>query len=76
MSSYTSSYEKIKKRHDGYLPIGVALMLVCCLVTIFVIVPQNGGYGGGTNQLAFWESAGLIWAGVLIGFIALIFRSV
>lgn len=76
MSSYTSSYETQRKRHDGYLPIGVALMLACCLVTIFVIHPQSGGYGGGTNQLAFWEGAGTIWAGVLIGYIALIFRSV
>ena len=76
MSSYTGSYEKVRKRHDEYLPIGVALMLACCLVTIFVINPQSGGYGGGTNQLAFWESAGLLWAGVLIGYVALVFRSV
>jgi len=76
MSSYTGSYEKTRKRHDEYLPIGVALMLVCCLVTIFVISPQSGGYGGGTNQLAFWEAAGVMWAGVLIGYIALIFRAV
>jgi hypothetical protein len=75
MSSYTGSYEKVKKRHDGYLPIGVALMIGCCLVTIFVINPGAGGYGGGTNQLALWEGAGLIWAGVLIGYIALIFRA-
>jgi hypothetical protein len=76
MSSYTGSYEKTRKRHDEYLPIGVALMLVCCLVTIFVINPQSGGYGGGTNQLAFWEAAGVMWAGVLIGYVALIFRAV
>lgn len=76
MSSYTGSYEKARKRHDGHLPIGVAVMLVSCLVVIFVISPQSGGYGGGTNQLALWESAGLIWGGVLIGYIALIFRAV
>ena len=75
MSSYTGSYEKARKRHDEYLPIGVALMIICCLVTIFVINPQSGGYGGGTNQLAFWEAAGVMWAGVLIGYIALIFRA-
>ncbi|MGI0018635.1 MAG: hypothetical protein ACREA1_07990 [Nitrosotalea sp.] len=76
MSTYTDSYRKTRKRHDEYLPIGVALMIGCCLVTIFVISPQSGGYGGGTNQLALWEGAGVIWAGVLIGYIALIFRSV
>lgn len=76
MSTYTGSYEKARKHHDEYLPIGVTLMLISCLVTIFVIVPQSGGYGGGTNPLAFWEGAGVIWAGVLIGFIALVFRSV
>ena len=76
MSSYTGSYEKARKRHDGYLPIGAAVLVISCLVTIFVINPQSGGYGGGTNQLAFWEAAGVLWAGVLIGYIALIFRSV
>jgi K+-transporting ATPase A subunit len=75
MSSYTGSYEKVRRQHDSYLPIGVAVMLISCLLVIFVINPQSGGYGGGTNQLAFWESAGLIWGGVLIGYIALIFRS-
>ena len=76
MSTQTDSYERTGKRHDEYLPIGVALLLASCLVTIFVINPQSGGYAGGSNQLALWESAGVIWAGVLIGFIALIFRSV
>ncbi|MDE1770974.1 MAG: hypothetical protein KGI28_10560 [Thaumarchaeota archaeon] len=76
MSSYTGSYEKVRKQHDGYLPIGVAVLVISCLVTIFVIHPQFGGYGGGTDSLAFWEGAGVIWAGVLIGYIALIFRSV
>ena len=75
MSSYTGSYET-RKQHSEYLPIAVAIMIATCLVTIFVINPQSGGYGGGTNQLAFWEGAGLIWAGVLIGYVALIFRAV
>jgi len=69
------SYEKTQRRNDKLLPIGVALMLICCLVTIFVVNAQAGGYGGGNNTLAFWEGAGLIWAGVLIGYIALIFRA-
>src|SRR5574337_983159 len=70
---------RMKKQESdmtNIFPIGVALMLVCCLVTIFVISPQSGGYGGGTNQLAFWEAAGVMWAGVLIGYVALIFRAV
>ncbi len=76
MSSYTGSYETTRKQHSEYLPIAVAIMIACCLVTIFVINPQSGGYGGGTNQLAFFEGAGLILAGVLIGYIALVFRAV
>jgi len=75
MSSHRDSYET-RKEHSEYLPIAVAIMLATCLVTIFVIHPQSGGYGGGTNQLAFWEGAGLIWAGVLIGYVVLVFRSV
>ena len=76
MSSYTDSYETTRKQHYEYLPIAVAIMLVACLVTIFVINPQSGGYGGGSNQLAFWEGAGVIFAGVLIGYVALVFRAV
>ncbi len=62
------------KRHDGYIPIAVAIMLACIFVTIFVINPEAGGYGGGNNPAAFYESAGLICAGVVIGYVALIFR--
>ncbi len=76
MSTHTDSYARIGKRHDEYLPIGSALMIACCLVTIFVISPQGNGYAGGSNPLALWESAGVIWAGVLVGYIALIFRAV
>ena len=76
MSSYTGSYEKTRREHPQYIPIAVAVMITCCLVTIFVINPQSGGYGGGTNQLAFFEGAGLILCGVLVGYIALIFRAV
>jgi hypothetical protein len=75
MSTYKGSFER-KKQHSEYLPIAVAIMIATCLVTIFVISPQSGGYGGGTNQLAFFEGAGLIFAGVLIGYIALVFRAV
>ncbi|MGI0102969.1 MAG: hypothetical protein ACREA7_10325 [Nitrosotalea sp.] len=63
-----------RKRHDEYLPIAVAIMVACCLVTIFVINPEAGGYGGGDNPVAFYESAGLMFAGVLIGYVALVFR--
>lgn len=75
MSTYDASGKiQQRKRHDEYMPVAVAIMLVCVLVTIFVINPESGGYGGGTNPVAFYESAGLISAGVLIGYIALIFR--
>lgn len=75
MSSHANPYET-RKQHSEYLPMAVAIMVATCLVTIFVINPQSGGYGGGSNPLAFFEGAGLIWAGVLIGFIALVFRAV
>ena len=41
---------------------------ICCL--------QNVGYRGGTNQITFFEGAGLIFGGVLIGYIVLVFRAV
>ena len=76
MSTYEGKSEGFaRKRHDGYLPIGVAVMLICTLVAIFVINPQAGGYGGGNNPMTMWEAAGLIWGGVLVGYVALIFRS-
>jgi phosphotransferase system glucose/maltose/N-acetylglucosamine-specific IIC component len=58
------------------MPIGAALMLICALITIFVINPEQYGYAGGDHSLAFFEGAGLILASVLIGYIALVFRSV
>ncbi len=75
MSTHTGSEGIIRKRHDEYIPIAVALMIITCLVTIFVVNPQSGGYGGGNNALSFWEGAGLIWAGVLVGYIILVFRA-
>ncbi|MDE1764792.1 MAG: hypothetical protein KGI27_00820 [Thaumarchaeota archaeon] len=75
MSTYDASGRvQQRKRHDGYLPIAVAIMLACCFVTIFGINAQAGGYGGGNNPVAFYESAGLIVAGVMIGYVALVFR--
>lgn len=75
MSTYDASGKiQQRKRHDEYLPIAVAIMLACVLVTIFVIDPEAGGYGGGSNPVAFYESAGLVFAGVLIGYVALVFR--
>jgi hypothetical protein len=75
MSTYDASGKiQQRKRHYEYMPAAVAIMLACVLVTIFVINPESGGYGGGTNPVAFYESAGLISAGVLIGYIVLIFR--
>ncbi len=75
MSTYDASGKiQQRKRHDEYLPIAVAIMVACCLVTIFVINPEAGGYGGGDNPVAFYESAGLMFAGVLIGYVALVFR--
>ncbi len=75
MSTHTGTFGTTRKKHDEYLPIAVAVMLAACLVTIFVINPQSGGYGGGSNALSFWEGTGLIWAGVLVGYIALVFRA-
>ena len=76
MSTYGGRTEEFEgKHHYGYLPIAVALMLICSIVTIFVVNPQAGGYGGGNNPLSMWEAAGLIWGGVLVGYIALVFRA-
>lgn len=76
MSTYDASGRvQQRKRHDEYLPIAVAIMLACCFVTIFGINAQAGGYGGGNNPVVFYESAGLIIGGVLIGYLAFIFRA-
>jgi len=66
----------VRKQHPQYLPVAVAIMLAACLVTIFVIHPETNGYAGGNDPVSFWEGAGIIYAGVLIGYVALIFRSV
>lgn len=76
MSTYdTSGKIQQRKRHDGYLPIAVAIMLACCFAVIFGINAEAGGYGGGNNPVAFYESAGLMSAGVLIGYLAFVFRA-
>ena len=77
MSTYDASGKEThqRKRHDGYLPIAVAIMLACCFGCIFGINAESGGYGGGTNPASFYESAGLMSAGVLIGYLAFVFRA-
>lgn len=76
MSTYdTSGKIQQRKRHDGFLPIAVAIMLACCFAVIFGINAEAGGYGGGNNPVAFYESAGLMSAGVLIGYLAFVFRA-
>jgi hypothetical protein len=76
MSTYDSSGKvQQRKRHDGYLPIAVAIMLACCFAVIFGINAEAGGYGGGNNPVSFYESAGLMSAGVLIGYLAFVFRA-
>ncbi|MDE1726631.1 MAG: hypothetical protein KGH89_05135 [Thaumarchaeota archaeon] len=76
MSTYDSSGKvQQRKRHDEYLPIAVAIMLACCFTIIFGINPEAGGYGGGSNVVGFYESAGLMSAGVLVGYLAFVFRA-
>jgi len=75
MSTYDTSGRTIRKSHDVYLPIAVAIMLACCFAIIFGLNPQAGGYGGGNNPALFYESAGLMSAGVLIGYLAFVFRA-
>jgi hypothetical protein len=65
-----------RRQHPQYLPVEVAIMIACCLVTIFVIHPELNGYGGGSDPLSFYEGVGVIIAGVLVGYIGLIFRSI
>jgi hypothetical protein len=69
-----SGYETARRHHE-LMPIGAALMVICTLITIFVINPEQYGYGGGNHPLAIFEAAGLILGSVLVGYIALVFRS-
>jgi hypothetical protein len=76
MSSYdTSGTARQRQRHDGYIPIAVAIMLAACFAVIFGINPEAGGYGGGNNPAFFFESAGVMISAVLIGYIVFIFRA-
>lgn len=76
MSTYdTSGKIQHRKRHDEFLPIAVAIMLATCLAVIFGVNAEAGGYGGGNNPLTFYESAGLMSAGVLVGYLAFVFRA-
>ena len=75
MSTYDTSGRTVRKSHDVYLPIAVAIMLACCFTIIFGLNPQAGGYGGGNNPALFYESAGVMAAAVLVGYVALIFRA-
>lgn len=75
MSTYDASGKTARKRHDEYLPIAVAIMLAACLAVIFGINAESGGYGGGNNPVAFYESAGLMSAGVLVGYLVFVFRA-
>jgi len=75
MSTYDASGRTVRKSHDIYLPIAVAIMLATCFTIIFGLNPQAGGYGGGNNPALFYESAGLMSAGVLIGYLAFVFRA-
>src|SRR2546425_2136528 len=72
MSTYGGRTEEFERKHHyGYLPIAVALMLICSLVTIFVVNPQAGGYGGRNNPLSMWEAGGRFLGRGLVGEIAL-----
>lgn len=75
--SYTSEGTHQRQRHDTYLPIAVAILLAACFAIIFGLNPEAGGYGGGVTggSLVFYESAGVMGAAVLVGFIALVFRA-
>jgi hypothetical protein len=77
MSTYDASGEtRQRKTHDVYLPIAVAIMLAACFAIIFGLNPEAGGYGGGNGgSLVFYESAALMAAAVLVGYVALIFRA-
>jgi hypothetical protein len=76
MSTYRTSGEtRQRKSHDVYLPIAVAIMLAACFGIIFGLNPEAGGYGGGNNPTLFYESAGIMAAAVLVGYVALIFRA-
>ena len=75
MSTYNTSGRIQRKSHDVYIPIAVAIMLACCFAIIFGLNPQAGGYGGGNNPTLFYESAGLMAAGVLVGYLVFVFRA-
>ncbi|MDE1830611.1 MAG: hypothetical protein KGI25_09840 [Thaumarchaeota archaeon] len=75
MSTYDASGKTMRKRHDEYLPIAVAIMLATCFAVIFGINAEAGGYGGGNSPVTFYESAGLMSAGVLVGYLVFVFRS-
>ena len=75
MSTYTSGGTRQRQRHDAFLPIAVAIMLATCFAIIFGLDPEAGGYGGGNNPALFYESAGLMAAAVLIGYVGLVFKA-
>jgi len=75
MSTYSSGETRQRKSHDVYIPIAVAIMLAACFAIIFGLNPQAGGYGGGSNPALFYESAGLMVAAVLVGYIVFVFRA-
>jgi hypothetical protein len=70
-----SGYSETAMKHHELMPIGAALMVICTLITIFVINPEQYGYAAGAHPLVLFEGAGLILGSVLIGYIALVFRS-
>ncbi len=75
MSTYTSGGTHQRQRHDAFLPIAVTIMLAACFAIIFGLNPQAGGYGGGNSPALFYESAGLMFGAVLIGYVGLVFKA-
>ncbi len=62
------------KRHDGYIPIGVAILMTSCLISIFLVNAQANGYGS-NDPLLVLESGGVIWAGTLVAWFVFIWRA-